>query len=94
MHRCSAGGELGEGQERAEHQDDDEADRRWWTGLPARRSGCVSARGWRRAGQGALVGCSGAGGARDCGCGVVQVANGGEQDCGGAVATVVERRRK
>jgi hypothetical protein len=92
--RYGAGGELSEGQEGAERQDDGEAERRRWTGLPARRSGCVSTRGRRRAGQGALVGCSGAGGARDCGCGAADVAVDGEQDCGGALAKVVERRRR
>jgi hypothetical protein len=35
--------------------------------------------GWRRTGQGALVGCSGAGRARDCGCGAVEMADDGEQ---------------
>jgi hypothetical protein len=35
--------------------------------------------GWRRTGQGALVGCSGAGGARDCGCGAAEMADDGEQ---------------
>jgi hypothetical protein len=43
-----------------------------------RRSSGVSARGWRRTGQEALVGCSGAGGARDCRHGAVEVADGGE----------------
>jgi hypothetical protein len=43
------------------------------------RSSGVSVRGWRRTGQGALVACSGAGGARDCGCGVAEVADNGEQ---------------
>jgi hypothetical protein len=54
----------------------------------------VSARGWRRTGQEALVGCSGAGGARDCGHRAAEVADGGEQDDGGALAKVIERRRK
>jgi hypothetical protein len=40
------------------------------------------------------VGCGGARGALDCGRGAADVANGGEQNCGGALATVVERRRK
>jgi hypothetical protein len=40
------------------------------------------------------VGCGGARGALGCGRGAVEVANGGEQDCDGALATVVERRRK
>jgi hypothetical protein len=35
--------------------------------------------GWRRTGQRALVGCSGAGGARDCGCGAAEMADDGEQ---------------
>jgi hypothetical protein len=43
--RCGAGGELGEGQEGPKRRDDGEAER--WTGLPARRSSCVSARGLR-----------------------------------------------
>jgi hypothetical protein len=34
--------------------------------------------GWRRAGQGASVGCGGADGARDCGCGAAKVADDGE----------------
>jgi hypothetical protein len=72
-------GELSEGWEVAERRDDDEAERWRWTGLPVRRSGGVSASGWRKTGQGALVGCSGAGGARDCGCGAAEVADDGEQ---------------
>jgi hypothetical protein len=40
------------------------------------------------------VGCGGARGALGCGRGAVEVANGGKQNCGGALATVVERRRK
>jgi hypothetical protein len=40
------------------------------------------------------VGCGDARGALGCGCGAVETANGGEQDCGGALAMVVERRRK
>jgi hypothetical protein len=40
------------------------------------------------------VGCGGARGALGCGRGAAEVANGGEQNCGGALATVVERRRK
>jgi hypothetical protein len=39
----------------------------------------MSMRGWRRTGQGALVGCSGAGGARNCGRGAAEVADDGEQ---------------
>jgi hypothetical protein len=39
------------------------------------------------------VGCSGADGARDCGCGAAMVAEDGEQDCGRMVATVVKWRR-
>jgi hypothetical protein len=35
------------------------------------------------------VGCSGAGGARDCGCGAAEVAVRGEQDCGGGLAAVL-----
>jgi hypothetical protein len=54
----------------------------------------VSASGWRRTGQGALVGCSGADGARDYGCGVAKVADDGEQDCGGVVVAVVKWRRR
>jgi hypothetical protein len=88
MHRCGAGGELSEGREGAEHRDNGEAERRRWTGWPARCSGGVSASGWRRtgqgalvgcSGQGALVGCSGAGGARDCGCEAAELADNGEQ---------------
>jgi hypothetical protein len=45
-------------------------------------------REWRRTGYEASVGCSDAGGARDCGCGAVEAANDGEQrvrrSCGGA----------
>jgi hypothetical protein len=37
------------------------------------------------------VGCGGARGALDCGRGVAEVAIGGEQDSGGALATVAER---
>jgi hypothetical protein len=40
------------------------------------------------------VGCGGARGAVGCGRGVAEAANGGEQDCSGALVTVVERRRK
>jgi hypothetical protein len=40
------------------------------------------------------VGCSGACGARDCGCGAAEVADGGELDGGGALAMVVKRRRR
>jgi hypothetical protein len=40
------------------------------------------------------VGCGGAREALVCGRGATEAANGGEQDCGGALATVVERRRK
>jgi hypothetical protein len=40
------------------------------------------------------VGCGGARGALDCRHGAAEVANGGEQDCGRALAKVVERRRK
>jgi hypothetical protein len=40
------------------------------------------------------VGCGGARGALGCGRGAAEAANGGLQDCGGALATVVERRRK
>jgi hypothetical protein len=36
-------------------------------------------REWRRTGYEASVGCSGAGGARDCGCGVEEAADNGEQ---------------
>jgi hypothetical protein len=39
------------------------------------------------------VGCSGASGARNRGCGAPEVADDGLQDCSGAVATVIERRR-
>jgi hypothetical protein len=67
--RCGAGGELDEGQEGAERRDDGEAERQRWTGLPARCSGGMSARGWRRASQEALVECSGAGGHRIAGVG-------------------------
>jgi hypothetical protein len=40
------------------------------------------------------VGCSGVGRARDCGCGAAEEADGGEQDGSGALAMVVERRRR
>jgi hypothetical protein len=36
-------------------------------------------REWRRTCYEASMGCSGAGGARDCGCGVVEAADDGEQ---------------
>jgi hypothetical protein len=39
----------------------------------------VSMRGWRRTGQGALVGCSGAGEAQNCRRGAAEVADDGEQ---------------
>jgi hypothetical protein len=91
--RCGAVVELGEGQEGVEHRDDGEAERRRWTGLPARRSGGVSVREWRRTGQGALVGCSGAGGARDCWCGAAEVADDGEQRQRQRFGGGVERRR-
>jgi hypothetical protein len=85
-------GSGGEGQEEAERRDDSEVDRRWWTERPARRSSGVRVREWRRTGLRALVGCSGAGGARNCGCGATEAANNSEQrvrrSCGGA-----ERRR-
>jgi hypothetical protein len=42
--------------------------------------------GWRRTARKALVGGSGAGGARDCGCGAAEVADDGEQDGGGSLA--------
>jgi hypothetical protein len=44
-------------------------------------------REWRRTGLRVLVGCSGAGGARNYGCGATEVADDGEQ-CGGAVAVL------
>jgi hypothetical protein len=74
--------------------DDGEAERRRLTGLPVRHSGCVSARGWRRTGQGALVGCSGADGARDCGCGAEEVADSGEKGLRGRPGGGAERRRR
>jgi hypothetical protein len=40
------------------------------------------------------MGCGSARGALGCGHEAAEAANGGEQDCGGAVARVVERRRK
>jgi hypothetical protein len=40
------------------------------------------------------VGCGDARGALGCGRGAAEAANGGEQDCSGALATLVERRRK
>jgi hypothetical protein len=40
------------------------------------------------------VGCGGARGALGSGRGAAEAANGGEQDFSGALATVVERRRK
>jgi hypothetical protein len=85
--------EFGESQEGAERRDDGEAERRRWTGLPARRSGGVSVRGWKRTGQGALVGCSGAGGARDCGCGAAEVADDDEQRRRQRSGGGAERRR-
>jgi hypothetical protein len=93
-HRCGAGGELGEGQKGAKRRDDGEAERRRSTGLSARCSGCVSARGWRRVGQEALVGCSGADGARDCGCGAAEVADGGEKRLRRRSGGGAERRRR
>jgi hypothetical protein len=40
------------------------------------------------------VRCGGARGALGCGRGAAEAVNGGEQDCNGALAMVVERRRK
>jgi hypothetical protein len=51
-------------------------------------------RGWRRASQEALVGCSGADGAWDCGCGAVEVADGGEKRLRRRSGGVGERRRR
>jgi hypothetical protein len=79
LSRCSAGGELGEVQEGAELWDDGEVDRRRWTERPAQRSSGASMREWRKTGYEASVGCSGAGGARDCGCGAAEMADNGEQ---------------
>jgi hypothetical protein len=76
--RCSVGGELGEGQEEAERWDDGEVDRRRWTKQPARHFSGARVRKWRRTGLRALVGCSGAGGARNCGCGATEAADDGE----------------
>jgi hypothetical protein len=76
-----------------ERWDNGEAERRRWTEWPAWRSSDVSVREWRRTGQGASVEYGSADGARDCGCGAAKVANDSEQDCGGVVATEVERRR-
>jgi hypothetical protein len=56
LSRCSAGGELGEGQEETEWRDDGEAERQRWTEQPARRSSDMRVREWRRTGQGASVG--------------------------------------
>jgi hypothetical protein len=58
-----------------------------------RRSGCVSTREWRRTGQGALVGCRGAGGARNCGCGAAEVVDDGEQRRRQRFGGGAERRR-
>jgi hypothetical protein len=79
LSRCSAGGELGEVQEGAERRDDGEVDRQQWIERPARRSNGASVREWRRTGYEASVGCSDAGGARDCGCGAAGAADDGEQ---------------
>jgi hypothetical protein len=54
-----------------------------------RHSGGVSTSGWRRTSQGALMGCSGAGGARDCGCGAAEVwLTAVSRDGGGGLAAV------
>jgi hypothetical protein len=58
------------------------------------RSGCVSTRGWRRASHEALVGCSGADGARDCGCGAAEVADGSEKRLRRRSGGSAERRRR
>jgi hypothetical protein len=50
-------------------------------------------RTWKRTGQGALVGCSGAGGARDCGCGAAEMADDGEQSRRRSCGDGAERRR-
>jgi hypothetical protein len=81
------------GREGAERRDDSEAERRRWTGLPAWRSGGVSTSGWRRTGQGALVGCSGADGAWDCGCEAAEVADNGEERVWWSCGDGAERRR-
>jgi hypothetical protein len=44
-----------------------------------RRSSGMNVREWRRIGYEALVGCSGAGGAWNCGCGAVEAVDDGEQ---------------
>jgi hypothetical protein len=44
-----------------------------------RRSSGTNMREWRRIGYEASVGCSGAGGARNCGCGAAEAADDGEQ---------------
>jgi hypothetical protein len=84
---------LGSFQEGAERRDDCETERQRWTERPARRSSGVRMRGWRRTGQGALMGCSDAGGARNCGRGAAEMADDDEQSrrrwCGGGA----ERRR-
>jgi hypothetical protein len=54
----------------------------------------MSAREWRRTGLGALVGCSGAGGARDCMFGVAEVADGGEERLRRRFGGGAERRRR
>jgi hypothetical protein len=41
--------------------------------------------GWRRTTRKALVAGSGAGGARDCGCGAAEVVDDGERDGGGGL---------
>jgi hypothetical protein len=53
----------------------------------------VSVREWRRTGQGALVGCRGAGGAQNCGCGAAEVADDGEQRRWRRFGGGAERRR-
>jgi hypothetical protein len=76
-----------------ERQDDGEAEQRRWIGRPARCSGGMSTRRWRRTSQGALVGCSGAGGAQDCGCGAAEMADDGEQSRRRSCGDGAERRR-
>jgi hypothetical protein len=76
-----------------ERRDDSEAERRRWTERPTPRSSGVSVRGWRRTGQGALVGCSGAGGARNCGRGAAELADDGEQSRRRWSGGGAERRR-
>jgi hypothetical protein len=59
-----------------------------------RRSGRRKRERMEKSWLGRFGGMCSARGALGCGRGAAEAANGGKQDCGGALATVVEQRRK